>query len=261
MQLVIFVSNQVVSDLLLSKLDLIFNNFELINIDDSINPIFLESKFKNKKVYFIDLVNNIKSKHLLSFIVSNNSLSCFDFKYLFRNNLHFKYSGRFFTLLELKSLRKVSFHEIKIYNRSSDHTLDLLNGLPVIFKPYNNEFEPKTAYTLDQFKDIYNQLISQKSEFLLTEFHDSFDFIEFVVKSNQIKFAYNQNQKITILPEEIKGNMLTLASKLPNQIMTIKMVKSNDNYVFDSFSFGINAKFLEFFEESEVYELLDNLPL
>ncbi|MBI95946.1 hypothetical protein CL656_02255 [bacterium] len=262
MQVVIFVSNDNLSDLLLSKLRLLFTSFKLVNIDDTVNVFDLENKFSKNKTYFLDLCNCVKSKELLAFLSSTLTSTCYDLKYLFRSYFHFKYEGKFFDLLKLNSLRKITSHEIKIYNRSVDHTIEFLKGFPILFKSYDKNIQSKIALNRQSFDDLFRYFLDSDHGFVLTQNNDNQDFLECVFKDKKLVCVYTENHLVSdaILNKSIKSNLNIISSHLPMGILTFRLVKTDEDYYFSEFNFGLKPKFIELSEVSDIAKLI-NLEL
>jgi len=259
MQLVIFVSNQNFSDFLLNKLKNFFNDFKLINIDDPLNVFDLQKYFLNRKIYVLDLCNTVKSHELITFLVSSSSITCFDLKFLFRSYFHFKYSGKFFDLLDLKNVKKITSHEIMIYNRSVEHTIELLNGFPIIFKSYDDQDEKLVAIDRKSFDLFYSQFFELDSGFYLSQNHNEDDFLECVFKDKKLLYVYNANKIIleSNLDKDILNSLNVLSKQLPVGVITFKMVKTQNEYFISSFNFGINTLFIEIADLNDFRKIIN----
>ena len=259
MQFVVFISDKISTKVLHENLKNTFTDLKVVNIDDSIEVFELENFFKDNEVYFLDLCNSVKSKELICFLLSQKSKTCFDLKYMYRSYFHFKYAGKFFELLNLKSLKRITSYEIKIYNRSHDHTFDLLGGFPIFFDLLNEESPRKIANSREEFDQIYLGLKDLNAEFVLSQHHESKEFLECIFKDQKVHMIFdNESVKdLTTINDSLINNLNILSKNIPNEVITFKLVKKNDKYIFDEFHFGVSSIFMSIADNKQINQILN----
>jgi len=263
MQFVVFISDEISTKVLNESLKNTFTYLKVVNINDKFDVFELENYFKQNEVYFLDLCNSVKSKELICFLLSVKYKTCFDLKYMYRSYFHFKYAGKFFELLNLKSLKRITSHEIKIYNRSHDHTIDLLGGFPIFFDLLNEASTRKIAKSKEEFDQIYLNLNDRNAEFVLSHDHNAEEFLECIFKDQKVFLIYdNQSIKdLTSINDSLMNDLDILSKNIPNEVITFKLVKKNDKYIFDEFHFGVSSIFISVADTKQINQILnlDNL--
>lgn len=259
MQFVVFVSDKVLSDVLVSKLNLLFDDFRIVNIDQKFSVFELEQDFRNNKIYFLDLVNSRKSRDLIAFVLSQKTETCYNLDYFNRTNYHFKYSGKFFNLLNLKSLKSITSNEILIYNRSKEHTIDLLKGYPIIFDTFNSDNSKEIACDETSFNNLYQKFFALNENFILLENHNPDEFLECVIQDNTPIYLYDDSKILNFsdIDPKVFKDLQIFAKQIPKGILTCKLVKLQDDYAFANFCFGLNAKFFTLYDIANIQNILN----
>ena len=126
----------------LNKLNSLFENLYIINIDNDLNVFEIKEFLGDKDSFVIDFVNSSKSRSLLNFVVKNSKhKSFFDLVHLFRSYSHFKFGGKFFNLIEVPFLKVITKKEKEISNFTSSQLLEFFDNHPVgIFMSESDEF-------------------------------------------------------------------------------------------------------------------------
>ena len=243
----------------LNKLNSLFENLYIINIDNDLNVFEIKEFLGDKDSFVIDFVNSSKSRSLLNFVVKNSKhKSFFDLVHLFRSYSHFKFGGKFFNLIEVPFLKVITKKEKEISNFTSSQLLEFFDNHPVgIFMSESDEFVSICNDSQDLDK-VSSDLLDK--DYYYSEVCDIKNELAVIVSNDSIYRVCNLENSLDLEPK-VLDYVKNIQNHLPNGIWTMVFCNTSEGHKIKYLRIGINKWILNNLNSDELNSLINQLKI